>query len=323
VNVTKPEDVLTTPKCKFLDSRLQSLDTVAKPCSPEDVRILKDAAAKWLAEVPQTADSLFKPLANVRWSRVTFGCSALDRCTGGGVMTRGITEIFGAFGVGKTQLLLHLALGVQLPRELGGLGRGVAFICTGSPFPARRLFQISKIWERRYPNTKLNFLANVFVEHQKDAKSLMNCVNNRLPQLFQQHGIGLIVIDSVAAVFRENKDYLQRARELRCLTNALLSYSEKHNCAVVCVNEAASSTNGEEKAALGMQWAHLGRTRLRVTKEPKQHKVGDELFTVRRLEVMYSPETPNDFGQFLITSEGVVDVPQPTPPRPPPKIRCI
>lgn len=86
-------------------------------------------------------------------------------------MTRGITEIFGAFGVGKTHLLLHLALGVQLPRELGGLGKGVAYICTGSPFPARRLFHISKNWELRYPNTKLNFLGNVMVEVQKDAVS--------------------------------------------------------------------------------------------------------------------------------------------------------
>lgn len=163
--------MLTTSKCKFLDSRLQDLDTVARACSPEDVRILKDAAAKWLAEVPQTADSLFKPLANVRWSRVTFGCSALDRCTGGGVVTRGITEIFGGYSVGKTHLLLHLSLGVQLPRELGGLGKGVAYICTGSPFPARRLLHISKTWEQRYPNTKLNFLANVMVEVQKDAVS--------------------------------------------------------------------------------------------------------------------------------------------------------
>ncbi|XP_017117354.1 DNA repair protein XRCC3 [Drosophila elegans] len=323
VNVLAPEEVLTTPPVRFLDTRQESLYTVVRQCTPDDVRVLKDAAAKWLAEMPQTADSLFKPLVNVRWSRVSFGCSALDRCTGGGVVTRGITELCGAAGVGKSQLLLQLSLCVQLPTELGGLGKGVAYICTEDAFPARRLLQMSKACEKRHPKEKLNFLGNIFVEHHYETEPLLNCIRNRLPRLMQQHGVGLIIIDSVAAIFRLYTDFLERARQMRRLADALLTYADKYNCAVVCVNQVAASGGQDEVPCLGLQWAHLGRTRLRVSRVPKQHRMGDQLITVRKLDILYSPETPNDFAEFLITEEGVVDVPEPTPTRPPAKMRRL
>ncbi|XP_022211002.2 DNA repair protein XRCC3 [Drosophila obscura] len=330
VNVLTPEAVLTTPRVKFLDTRTKSLNTLVGNCTPDDVRVLKDAAAKWLAETPLSADSLFKPLANIKWSRVSFGCTALDRCTGGGVVTRGITEICGAAGVGKTQLLLQLALCVQLPVKLVGLGKGVAYICTEDAFPARRLLEMSKALEARYPQEQLNFLGNIFVEHQYESQPLFDCVSNRLPRLMAQHSIGLIIIDSVAAIFRLYTDYLDRARQMRRLADALISYADKYNCAVVCVNQVAASASSEtrplqdEVPCLGLQWAHLGRTRIRISRVPKQHRVRDQLLTVRKLEIVYSPETPNNFAEFLITSQGVVDVPSAElSARPPAKMRRL
>ncbi|ALC46592.1 spn-B [Drosophila busckii] len=314
VNVLTPEAILCTPKIQFLDTRTRSLDSCVPSCCPNDVRILKEAAAKWLAETPVSADSLFKPLVNLKWSRLTFGCAALDRCTGGGIVTRGITEICGASGVGKSQLLLQLALCVQLPRTLGGLGKGVAYICTEDVFPSRRLMQITKAFEARYPEEQINYLGNIFIEHQYESEPLLNCVCNRLQELLQEHSIGLIIIDSVAAVFRLYTNFEQRARDMRRLANALLSYGDKYNCAVVCVNQmtASSETKGaelQEVPCLGYQWANLGRTRMRISRVPKQIKQAEQLLTVRKLEIIYSPETPNEFAEFLITAEGVVDIP--------------
>ncbi|KAH8310811.1 hypothetical protein KR044_003097 [Drosophila immigrans] len=320
VNVRTPEAILTTPKVKFLDTRSCPLDTCVHSCTPEDVRILKDAAAKWLIETPASAESLFRVPASLKWSRLTFGCAALDRCSGGGIVTRGITEICGVAGVGKTQLLLQLSLGVQLPPSLGGLGKGVAFICTENSFPSRRLLQIIKAFEARYPEEQLNLLGNIFIEHQYESKPLLNCVNKRLPELLQEHSIGLIIIDSVAAIFRLYTDFVERARDMRRLVNALLSYADKYHCAVVCTNQMTASVRDEQQPkqmpqdvpCLGIQWASLGRTRMRISKVPKQHKVADQLLTVRKLEIIYSPETPNAFAEFLITADGVVDVPQPS-----------
>lgn len=61
---------------------------------------------------------------------VTTGCHQLDDFLGGGVPVRGITEVTGESGSGKTQLALQLALHAQLPLCSGGLGKGtVRFYC--------------------------------------------------------------------------------------------------------------------------------------------------------------------------------------------------
>lgn len=62
--------------------------------------------------------------ASIRERFLTIGCSKLDAKLGGGIPCRGITQIYGAAGTGKTQLALQLCLTVQLPITAGGLGAG-------------------------------------------------------------------------------------------------------------------------------------------------------------------------------------------------------
>lgn len=57
------------------------------------------------------------------WSVLNTGCSIIDK-TINGFPTKGITEVFGESGVGKTQLALQLALQVQELEENGGLDGG-------------------------------------------------------------------------------------------------------------------------------------------------------------------------------------------------------
>lgn len=66
---------------------------------------------------------------------------------------------------------------------------------------------------------------------------LLECVTKRLPFLMQQHRIGIIIIDSVGAVFRVENDFIRRAENMRELCHFLLKLSEKYDCAVVCVNQ--------------------------------------------------------------------------------------
>ncbi|XP_067619328.1 uncharacterized protein spn-B isoform X2 [Eurosta solidaginis] len=268
-------------------------------CPETDIRILKDAAAKVIAQP-----------ASEKWSHITTGCTALDNCLRGGVVTRGITEICGASGVGKTQLLLQLSLTVQLPKELGGLAKAVAFICTEDAFPSRRLFQLSKVFEKSFPEATVNYMSNIYIENVLESDDLLKCVGGRLEKLMESVSIGLIIIDSVAAIFRTYTNYIKRARDMRKMANYLLNYADKYNCGIVCVNQVATvSETAQETPCLGLAWAHLGRTRLKLAKIPKEVKINGDLFTVRRLEIVYSPETPNDMAEFLITSGGVVDVP--------------
>lgn len=65
----------------------------------------------------------------------------------------------------------------------------------------------------------------------------MNCVCNRLPLLMHTNPIGLIVIDSVAGVFRLENDAITRAENMRKLVIKLQSLADEYECAVVCVNQ--------------------------------------------------------------------------------------
>jgi DNA-repair protein XRCC3 len=57
--------------------------------------------------------------------RLTTGCSSIDQVLEGGLLSRGVTEIAGESGAGKTQLCLQLCLTVQLPQTHGGFEGGV------------------------------------------------------------------------------------------------------------------------------------------------------------------------------------------------------
>src|SRR3989344_5970869 len=52
---------------------------------------------------------------------ITTGSKALDALLGGGIETQAMTEAYGAFGSGKSQLGFQLLINVQLPIEKGGL----------------------------------------------------------------------------------------------------------------------------------------------------------------------------------------------------------
>ena len=71
------------------------------------------------------ADELFKMRQTVL--RVTTGSKALDKVVDGGLETQTITEFYGEYGSGKSQMCHQLCINVQLPPEKGGLN-GAALV---------------------------------------------------------------------------------------------------------------------------------------------------------------------------------------------------
>lgn len=55
--------------------------------------------------------------------------------------------------------------------------------------------------------------------------------------LMHTNPIGLIVIDSVAGVFRLENDAIARADSMRKLVLKLQSLADEYECAIVCVNQ--------------------------------------------------------------------------------------
>ena len=148
---------------------------------------------------------------------ITLGCDMLDACLGGGVYTGGITELAGEAGAGKTQLALTLLLHAQLPPEDGGLGASTAFVTTEGEFPVDRLSQLLPRFARRMRATDVKAasvaaLARIFVEKAMDIETLWKFVDERLPSLLEQKGVRLVVLDSIAALFRGDVDYGESTR---------------------------------------------------------------------------------------------------------------
>ena len=76
---------------------------------------------------------------------ITTGSQSLNNLLGGkGIETKSITEAYGAFGSGKTQLSLTLAVNVQLPIEKGGANGKCVFIDTEGTFRPARIKQIAE-----------------------------------------------------------------------------------------------------------------------------------------------------------------------------------
>jgi DNA repair protein RAD51 len=72
------------------------------------------------------------------------GAKELDKLLGGGMETGSITELFGEFRTGKTQLCHTLCVTCQLPLSAGG-GEGKAlYIDTEGTFRPERLVQIAE-----------------------------------------------------------------------------------------------------------------------------------------------------------------------------------
>jgi DNA repair protein RadA len=88
------------------------------------------------------ADELFKMRKSV--VRLTSGSKALDKILAGGLETQTITEFYGEYGSGKSQMCHQLCINVQLPVERGGLNGGVLYIDTENTFRLERIMQMAK-----------------------------------------------------------------------------------------------------------------------------------------------------------------------------------
>ena len=71
--------------------------------------------------------------------KLTWGVEEVDDMLGGGVETQSITEVYGEFGSGKSQVTHQLSVNVQLPREHGGLEGSAIFVDSEDTFRPERI----------------------------------------------------------------------------------------------------------------------------------------------------------------------------------------
>ncbi|KAG4065180.1 hypothetical protein HA402_007577 [Bradysia odoriphaga] len=90
----------------------------------------------------QTAHEVYTKRSNI--IRLTTGSSRSDTLLGGGIETGSITEVYGEFRTGKTQLCHTLAVTCQLPIEVNGVAAKCLYIDTEGTFRPKRIVAIAK-----------------------------------------------------------------------------------------------------------------------------------------------------------------------------------
>lgn len=138
-----------------------------------------------------------------------------------------------------------------------------------------------------------------------------------LAVLCRYRKIGLVIIDSVAGVFRSlSDDWILRARAMRRFKYLITRLQDQHRFAVVCVNQVTSiitdylnptvsSLSSDIKPCLGPIWTNIVATRLLLTKQTRHHSRP----SVRTLTVEFSPFGCKRSAQFILQRQGVAGTP--------------
>lgn len=173
---------------------------------------------------------------------VSTGSKNVDNLLGGkGVETRSLTEAYGAFGSGKTQMALTLAVNVQKPKDQGGLAGKAVFIDTEGTFRPERIRAIAEGMGADPDKVLKNILvARAFnSDHQiLLADKISEMIKNGEP-------IKLVIIDSLTAHFRAEfagrGQLADRQHKLNRYLHTLLKLSEQHNLAVYVTNQVMAN----------------------------------------------------------------------------------
>ncbi|NXI36969.1 XRCC3 protein, partial [Galbula dea] len=272
--------------------------------------------------------------------KLSLGCSVLDSLLKGGIPLVGITELAGESSAGKTQISLQLCLCVQYPYKYGGLESGAVYICTEDVFPSKRLQQLIAQQQQLRAEVpgeiiqKIKFGNSIFVEHAADLETFHNCITKRLSLLLSRGMVRLVVVDSMAALFRCEfgvSDSVTKARYLQTFGAQLHSLSTRFRTPVMCINQCNfvtaevivfqfhtcrnlccflySAVDTKVSPALGITWANQLLMRLMVSRvsqlEQSSGAASDHTGSVRTLRVVFAPHLPPSFCYYTVKLEGV------------------
>lgn len=246
-----------------------------------------------------TATSLYEK--RIQNDRISTGSHSFDDLLGGGVEAKAVTEVYGEFGTGKTQLCHTLCVMVQQPRQVGGLCAKALYIDTENTFRPERIVTISQ--SRGFSPTKT--LENIIVAKAYNSAHQELIIDETGP-LVEDQGIRLVVVDSAVAHYRS--EFLGRAtlserqQRLNKFMHILVRLAETYSVAVVVTNQIQSSPDtifGDPvRPTGGNVVAHTSTYRIFLKKSGKN----------RIARMVDSPYHAEREILFSLTEQGISDV---------------
>jgi DNA repair protein RadA len=233
--------------------------------------------------------------------RITTGSKGLDELLGGGVETNGITEVYGRFASGKTQLGFQLAVNAQLPVGRGGLDGTVLFIDTEGTFRPERIEAVAK-GAGLDPKSVLD---NIFVSRVTTTEQQI-LTAERADKLVREKNVKLIIEDSLMALFRSEfigRGALnERQQKLNSHIHKLQKLADEHSLAVYITNQVMDNPGmlfGDPTTPVGGNVvAHAATTRLYIRKSKEEKRI---------VRLVDSPNMPEGETVIKITPEGIKD----------------
>ncbi|MGI0141065.1 MAG: DNA repair and recombination protein RadA [Candidatus Micrarchaeales archaeon] len=233
--------------------------------------------------------------------KIRTGAKGFDELIGGGVEVKAITEAYGRFAAGKSQIGFQLTVNVQLPLSKGGLDGGVLFIDTEGTFSPERIESIAKAADL----DPKKVLENIYlIRAQTTEQQVLSA--ERADKLIREKNIKLIVVDSITSLFRA--EFLgrgtlnERQQKLNAHIHKLQMLADTHKIAVYITNQVMDNPGilfGDPTTPIGGNiLAHAAKTRLYMRKGKEDKRI---------VRLVDSPSMPEGECVIKITTDGIKD----------------
>jgi DNA repair protein RadA len=247
------------------------------------------------------ADELLKMRQNVL--RLTSGSKALDQILDGGLETQTITEFYGEYGSGKSQICHQICVNVQLPPERGGLNGAALYVDTENTFRLERIVQMSK----HLGLDPDQVVKNIIYAEAYTSDHQMFLLENA-DEIIKANNIKLIIVDSLTAHFRSEyvgREMLApRQQKLNKHMHKLIGLARAFNAVAVVTNQVMAKPDiffGDAVQPIGGHIVgHTSHTRIYLRKAARG--------PVRIARLVSSPYLPEGEEILKVTENGIEDV---------------
>ncbi len=243
-------------------------------------------------------------------AKITTGSQKLDELFGGGIETGAVTELYGEFRTGKTQIAHQLCVTTQLPIEKGGLREGdeipkIIYIDTEGTFRPERIVSMAERWSDVLDIDLL--LENILHGRAHNSDHQMVLVEKMMKDYLPTENVRLLIVDSLVSHFRA--EYVGRGtlaarqQKLNQHIHTVLRAAEVGNLAVIVTNQVQSKPDqffGDPTSPVGGHIvAHAAQTRVYLRKSKGERRIA---------RIVDSPSLPENEAIFGVTGAGIVDV---------------
>ena len=292
---------------------VESIATASPADLAETAEIAESSAKKMIKAAREMVDldgfktgkDVFEQRKEIR--KLQTRVPEFDALLGGGLETQAITELYGEFGSGKSQIVHQLAVNVQLPEDEGGLSGSTIYIDTENTFRPERIEQMVNGLGISDADPQ-EFLNNIHVAraHTSDHQMLLvETARERAAELRDSdRPVRLFIIDSLTAHFRAEYagrgTLATRQQKLNRHMHDLFKLVDENNAVALVTNQVMSNPavffGDPTKPIGGNIVGHTATFRLYLRKSKGGKRVA---------RLVDSPNLPEGEAAFMVEEAGL------------------